>query len=128
MAGSFKTAEGYRKFYQDCSGTLVVTASTDDTTLVTAKTNHTIYVQTIIFYVTTSVAQSMTFQDSAGSPLKLCAVTSTPGVDTRWEFYFGEEGFPLTEEKNLVMNVSATGLAGNLRWEGYQKRTKVAAA
>lgn len=122
------SAAGYRKHYQDISGSLAVTASTDDTTLVAAKTNHTIFVQRIIFYVTTDAAASMSFEDSNGTPLQGANIPASPGDDTRWDFDFGDRGFPLTEEKGFVMNVSATGLAGNLVWEGYSKRTKVAAA
>jgi hypothetical protein len=123
-----KSAEGYRRFYQDISGSLAVAAATDDTTLVAAKTNHTIFIQRIIFYVTTNAAVSMSFEDTNGTPLQGANIPASPGDDTRWDFDFGDRGFPLTEEKGLVMNVSAAGLAGNLVWEGYSKRTKVAAA
>lgn len=125
---ALKSAEDYRCFYQDCSGTLDVTTTTGDTTLVTVKTNHTIYIQSILFYVTTDASQSISFEDNNSTIKQLAVVPTSPGDDTKWEFPFGDEGFPLTQEKSFVMNVSAVGIAGNLKWYGYQKLTKVAAA
>ena len=123
------SAADFRRVYSNISGKLVVAAATGDTTLVTAKsTNNTIYIQRVIFYVTTNAAQSMSFEDStAVTPFQLANIPSSPGDDTRWDFDFGDEGMPLTEGKNFVMNVSAAGLAGNLHWEGYEKRTAVGA-
>jgi hypothetical protein len=128
---SARTAGWYRGLYEDISGELTVAADTDDTTLVTAKTtpvNHTIFIQRVIFYVTTDAAVSMSFEDSASTPVSVAKIPTSPGVDTRWDFDFGEDGLPLTAGKNFVMNVSATGLAGRLKWYGYQKRTGVGAA
>lgn len=111
-----------RTFYQDISGNLTLTAATDDTVLVTAKnTNYTLFIQRVIFTVTTDAAQSISFEDTAGSPVRVCKVPTSPGVDTRWEFDFGAAGYPLTSGKNFNMNVSAVGLAGHLEWYGYQK-------
>ena len=123
---SFLSADGYRRFYRNCSGNLTVAAATGDTTLVTAKDNHTIYIQRVIFYVTTDAAQSMSFEDAAG--VQVANIPASPGDDTRWDFDFGDEGLPLTAESNFVMNVSAAGLAGRLIWYGYQKLTVVGAA
>lgn len=126
---SFKSADGYRRFYQDISGSLAVTASTDDTTLVTVRNaNHTIYIQRIIAYITTDAAQSWSFEDSNTSAKKIAEVTTSPGDESRWDFDFGDVGVPLTEGKNFLLNVSATGLAGHIEWEGYSKLTAVVAA
>ena len=126
---SFLSADGYRRFFQDVSGQLVFTASTDDTTLVTVKsTGHTLFIQRIIVYITTDAAQSMVFEDSNSGPRKVAEVPASPGDETRWDFDFGDRGFGLTEGKNFVMNVSAAGLAGHLEWYGYQKLTGVVAA
>ena len=58
----FKNASGYRTFYTDVSGELNVTATTDDTELVTVRNaSHTLFIQRIIFYVKTDAAQSMSF-------------------------------------------------------------------
>jgi len=118
-----------RQFFHDISGNLVATAATGDTTLVTVKSaNHTIYIQRIIAYITTDAAQSWAFTDSAGTPIVVARVTTSPGVDTRWDFPFGDTGMPLTQGKNFLLDVSAAGLAGNIEWEGYQVLTGGAAA
>lgn len=117
-----------RKQNTDVSGKLVATTATDDTTLVTAKNaNTTIYVQRVVVYITTDAAQSWSFEDSNGSALKVCKVTTSPGVDTRWDFDFGPTGMPLTEGKNFLLNVSAVGLAGNIEYYGYQKLSSTVA-
>lgn len=118
-----------RRFYQDVSGTLTATASTDDTTLVTVKNaNSTLYIQRVIAYITTDAAQSWSFEDTAGTPVKVCKVSTSPGVDTRWDFDFGATGYPLTEGKNFNLNMSAAGLAGHIEWYGYSKITAAVAA
>lgn len=117
-----------REIHQDVSGNLVATATTDDTTLVTVKARHTIFIQRLIVYITTDAAQSWAFGDSNGTPLVGARVSTSPGVDTRWDFDFGATGMPLTEGKNFVLDVSAIGLAGNIEWEGYQKLTLGGAA
>ena len=107
-----KSAEGYRRNYQDISGNLTVAAATGDTTLVTVKDiYHTLYIQRIVVYVTTDAAQSASFVDSNGTPKKIFEVTTSPGDETRWEFFAGEQGVPLTEGKNFVLDVSTAGLA-----------------
>jgi hypothetical protein len=125
---SLKDAAGYRTFHRDISGNLDVTTTTDDTTLVTAKNaNSTIYIQRIIGYVNTDAAQSISFEDSNGTAKKISKITTSPGADTRWDFDFGDEGEPLTEGKNFVMNVSAVGLEVKVKWYGYTKITSAMA-
>src|SRR3990167_11477328 len=110
---SFKSADGYRRFYQDAStSTVVAAADSSDVPLITAKTNHTIYVQRIIVYITTDAAQSWSFEDTATTAYKVAEVTTSPGDETRWDFDYGDEVLPLTEGKDFVMNVSSAGLAG----------------
>lgn len=126
---SFKSADGYRQFYQDASTqTTVAAADSADVTLITCKTNHTIYVQRIVAYITTSAAQSWAFEDTAGTALKIAEITSAPGDETRWDFDFGDEGVALTQGKNLVLNMSGAGLAGTVKVYAYQKLTVVGAA
>lgn len=123
-----KNAADFRRWNMDVSGSLIVAAATGDTTLVTVRNaNSTLFIQRIVFYVTTDAAQSIAFVDSNGTPVGAAKVTTSPGVDTRWEFTFGERGMPLTEGKNFVMDVSAAGLAGNLEWEGYSRLTSAVA-
>jgi len=123
---SVRTAADYRAWYKNISGTKVVLAATDDTTLVTIgdTTNNTIYIQRIIFFVTTDAAQSMVFDDVT-SGVVIAEIPASPGDSTRWDFWFGEEGIPLTQGESFGFDVSAAGLAGQLSWEGYEKRTEV---
>lgn len=124
-----RTAANYRSFYQDISGDTTIAAGGGDTTLVTVKDiYHTIYIQRIVVYIDTDAAQSWAFEDNAATPKKIAEVTVSPGDETRWEFFYGERGIPLTEGKNFVLNVSAAGLAGDITWEGYSKLTAVTAA
>lgn len=123
MGAYNRAAEDYRRIYSDVSGSLAVTATTDDTTLVAGKTGHTLYIQRIIAYITTDAAQSWSFEDNNSSAKFLAKVTTSPGVDTRWDFDFGDIGVPLTEAKGFVLNVSGIGLAGHIEWYGYRRLT-----
>ena len=125
---SFHSSDGYRRFYQDASTEAVIATTDGDTVLITAKTNHTIFVQRIIVWITTDAAQSWSFEDTATTPLQIAEVTTSPGDSTRWDFDYGDEGTPLTEAKNLNLNVSAAGLAGRIKVYAYQKLTAVGAA
>ena len=123
------SAHGYRKHFQDISGELVVAAATGDTTLVTARNaNSKIYIQRLIVYVTTDAAQSAAFEDTATPAYKIAEVTTSPGDETRWDFDYGDEGLPLTEGKDFVMNVSSAGLAGTVKWYGYTRLSSAVAA
>lgn len=123
MGNDNRSAAALRRIYSDISGSLTATTSTDDTTLVAAKASHTLFIQRIIVYITTDAAQSWAFVDSNGTPKAVAKVTTSPGVDTRWDFDFGDTGIPLTEGKGFVLDVSATGLAGSIQWSGYRRLT-----
>ena len=126
---SFLSADGYRRYYQDASTELTVTASTGDTVLITVRSSsHTIFVQRIIGYITTDAAQSMAFEDTATTPVKIFEITTSPGDETRWDCDYGDEGLPLTAGKDFNMNVSAAGLAGSVKVYAYQKLTAAVAA
>ena len=86
------------------------------------------FIQRIIVYITTSSTPSWVFEDSNSSARKIAEVTASPGDETRWDFDFGDRGFALTEGKNFLVNVSATGNAGNIIWEGYERLTAPVAA
>lgn len=117
-----------RSFYQDVSGSLNVTASTDDTTLVTVRANNTLYLQKLHIEVTAgSSSKTWSFTDTANSPITLIPSVDV-GAVAHFDFDFGPEGIPLTEGKNFLLNVSAAGAAGWVSWEMYQKLTAVAAA
>lgn len=119
----------YRRQHQSISGNLVVAAADGDATLVTCKgAAYTIWIQKIIAYITTDAAQSWAFTDSNGTPKAIAKVTTSPGVDTRWEFDFGDVGVPCTEGKNFLLDVSAAGLAGHIEWLGYQRESSTMTA
>lgn len=124
-------SDPYRRlttFYQDVSGNLSVVAATDDTTLVTLKTNHTIFLQKLHIEVTAgSGGVTWTFKDSAGTPVNLVPSISAAAI-AHFDFDFGPIGIPCTEEKSFLLDVSAAGAVGWVTWEAYSKRTKVAAA
>lgn len=109
-----------RTIFQDVSTTLTFSASTDDSTLVTGRSGHTIYVQRIIVWVTTSTSATETFQDHTTAK-QIAVIPANPGANTRWDFDFGPEGVPLTTGENLLWNVSATGHAGHLEVLAYMK-------
>lgn len=111
----------YKKAYQSCNGQLVFAATDGDATLITAgATTEQLFITRITVTIKTSAAQSITFEDSASSAVYVCKVPSNPTVDTQYIYQWGERGFGLTEGKNLVMNVSAAGVAGTIVWEGYR--------
>lgn len=123
-------AEGYlqrRRWNQDISGNLRTTAGTTTTTLVTNARPlvDTIYIQRLHIEITTGAAQTWSFQDS--TPLDLVPALSVAAI-AHFDFDFGPDGMPLAQGKNFVLTISAAGAVGNATWEGYQKRTVVAAA
>lgn len=121
-----ETAQDYRNTYQDISGEKNWLAATDDSTLVSVKNaSYTLYIQRIIVWISTDAAQSMSFEDSANTPVQIAEIPASPGDSTRWDFDFGDEGLPLTEGKDFKAMVSAAGLAGQIKWYGYQKLTAV---
>lgn len=115
------TAERRREVFQDMTKaiTLVATDTTQDAFLA-KKANYTIWVQRIVVWISTSAAQSMTFQDDAGTPLVVAVVPSSPGANTRWDFDFGPVGRPLGENQDLDITLSAAGLAGSVIIYAYR--------
>lgn len=118
----------YRKLYQDISGQLNVLAATDDSTLVTAKSaGHTLFIQKIEVNITTYSAKTWLFKDSAGTPVPIgffsipAAAVALPSESNTIVIDFGPEGVALSEGKNFLLDVSAAGAAGMLKWQGYQR-------
>lgn len=122
-----RSAENYRQWNEDISGSLTFAAAATTSTIKTVRNaNTTIFVQRVVCYITTDAAQSLTIQDSSGKIL--CSVTASPGVNTRWDFPLGgDKGVPCTEGANLTATFSAAGLAGTVSWEGYQRLTSAVA-
>ena len=113
-----------RTFHQDVSGSLNVAAGTDDTTVQTSKTNHTIYLQKAHIQITgASANKTWEFTDVTGLQLTGPFPTDTDG--SHYDMDFGPDGVPLTEASGLKLEVSATGAAGWVSWEAYLKPTTV---
>ena len=109
------------KFARSAGGHLDFTTAQTTATLKAAKdTDYQMFIQRIIVWIKTDSAQSITFQDTATTPVVICKVPTSPGADTRWDFDFGQTGFPLTLGKDLTATFSAAGLAGHITWAGYQ--------
>lgn len=109
-----------RTINQNLSTTRDFAATDGNLTLLTGKTNYTIYVQRIIVTISTSAAQAITFQDSAGSPVYVNKIAASPAVDSTYDFDKGPDGKALTSGKNLVMAMTA-GNAGNIEIYAYLK-------
>ena len=118
------STQGYEhisRLHPSADGELDFAASQTTVTLKAAKSaSHTIHIQRIIVWIKTDAAQSLTFQDTAGTPIIVCKVTTSPGADTRWDFDFGPRGKTLTVGEDLTATFSAAGLAGHIEWYGYQ--------
>jgi len=111
--------------HQSITGDRNFLAATDYTTanaLVAAKAKYTIYIQNIHVQVTTDNAATLTFQDTTGTPVIIAKTKPSPGVGPI-VFDFGEEGRALPTGKGFNVLMSATGLAGDIHWEGYRKLT-----
>ena len=120
------TDEQRRRVFRDMTKTVILTAADGDQDAFLAKrANHRIWIQRIIGYITTDAAQSIAFQDDAGTPLVVATITTSPGDETRWDLYFGPVGIPLGENQDLDINVSAAGLAGNIAVYAYQAPSSV---
>ena len=116
-----------RTIYQDVSSFTKIVVGTADYTLVTGKTNYTIYVQRIITWINTSAAQSISFEDST-TGYEIAEIPSSPGDNTRWDFDFGPEGVPLTSGENLFLDQSAAGNVGHVSVLAYLKPDNAVAA
>src|SRR3990167_753344 len=120
------TAEARRRVYKDKSRSIIlVAADTTQDAFLTKRANHRIWVQRIVGYITTDSAQSITFQDDAGTPLVVFTITTSPGDETRWDCDYGDAGFPLGENQDLDITLSAAGLAGNITVYAYQAPSSV---
>lgn len=127
MAGDYTK---FRRHYQDVSTDFDLLASdAGPDTLISARNKYyTIYVQRITVSVKTFAAHTLTFQDSAGTPVVI-GVVSVPAAEStnpglvQYELDFGEIGTPLTVADNLVLALSAAGVAARIHIDAYQRMT-----
>lgn len=116
----------HRTRYKDISGSTVLATgdnlSATARTLVALKAGYTIFIQRIEVNVNTDAAQSLTFQDNAGTPVVIASVKASPGVGPI-PIDFGPEGRALTEGKQFDLKNSAAGVGADITWVGYLKPT-----
>jgi hypothetical protein len=119
----------WRTHYKDKTTDLQVLAATDDTVdVITVKTaNHAIYIQKIAISVSTFANVTWTLQDDNGTPI-IAAFGTVPAAGPSAQgdqgtviFDYGPKGLKLTTGKNLDFLVSATGAAGQIHIEAYEK-------
>lgn len=121
--------DNYRTCYEDVSYDHDILAA-DSTTLnaILAKTNYTIFVQAIVVNVYTDAAQTLTFQDTAGTSVVIHKTRSSPGLGPIDESVdFGAEGKKLTEGKGFDITISGAGLGAAVKVIAYRKLTGVGA-
>lgn len=92
--------------------------------LIALVAGFTIFIQRIVVSVTTDNAATLSFQDSAGTPVVAAKTKASPGLGVI-VYDFGPEGFALTEGKELDLKNSAAGLAAVIEVQAYQKATGV---
>ena len=122
---------GYYRAQNSNKSTTFAVAAADSATkenVITAKNaNYTVFVQRIILSVFADSAQSLTFQDDAGTPVVIGKSAASPGLGVEIVADFGPEGYPLTEGKNLDITISGAGLACKGSIEAYERLTAVIA-
>ena len=122
--------DNYRSLYQDVSYDHTILAA-DSTTLTAcpSKAGYTVFVQAIIFDVTTDNAATLSFKDTASTPVVIHATKASPGLGASvTSVDFGPEGRACTEAKDLQVVFSGAGLAGSLKILAYRKQTSTLAA
>lgn len=106
-----RSASGRKDIVAADSGTISLTAA--------KSALYTIYVERIDVTIKTTAAQTITFQDTNGTPVWVEATDTNPGANTKytWEFPGGRK---LTLGKDFVAVLSGAGLACHIEWFGYQ--------
>lgn len=128
IAQNPRSAEWYRNTYKDISTSgVVLAAAAGLSAAVALATGFTIYVQKITVNISTSAAQAITFQDSAGTPIVVAFIEASTAAGVIRTFDFGSKGIALTEAKQLNI-VNVAGPAYSWTVEGYSRQTAAIAA
>lgn len=124
MSASVQADYGhYRAQYNDKSTVKQIVATdsgTFDAVIAPKNANYAIFVQRIIFNVTTDAAQTLTFQDGAGTPKVVGKSASSPGLGIEIVADYGPKGVQLTIGEELDIVISGAGLAGQISIEAYE--------
>lgn len=122
-----RSREWYRSVYRDASSSGVVAAASAGASNVVPvpDANSTLYVQSVTISITTSAAQTITVQDSAGTPVAIAVVPASATGPFRVDF--GPKGFGVTQGKQI--NIAGTaGPAYAYSFEAYAFPSAVIAA
>ena len=122
--------DGYlrkRQIFGNNSATQNVgTADAGPFTLITAKTNYTVFVQTVTIRVTTgSAGVTWSLADSGGTAVPVTGSVAVANAPAEFDVDFGADGMALGAGKNLVLTLSAAGAAGSVSAEAFQKLSAV---
>lgn len=113
-----------QRVYRDKSTSYsVAVGDTATVTAIAGRVAHAIFVQKIHVYFSTSVAQTLTFQDTASTPIIIAQTDSSPGAGAEYIIDFGPQGFKLTEGKDLQMVISGAGLVARVEIEAYLRQS-----
>jgi hypothetical protein len=126
MAGDYTD---FQKLYTSKTTDLTVLAATTTQAdfILPKSANHALYIQKIVVSINVYAAQTMTFTDSAGTPV-LLALISVPAaaVALRSEsgditYDFGPTGTKLTTGEGLTLTLSAAGIGARVHVEAYER-------
>lgn len=121
MAGDY---ERFRRIFEPWDTDTDVVAGADPSTsgggLVAADVTKQIFIQRATLSVTTDAAQSLSIQDTTGTPVQLLKTKASPGLGPV-PFDFGPKGIAVAAGKGLDLKATGAGLAGRFHIEGYKK-------
>lgn len=115
----------YKAWHRDKT-TDVDLAATDggkDNVIAVRSANQQLFIQKIAYNPITVAAQAVTFQDDAGTPVKIAVVPASQA--TPLVFDFGPKGRPLTAGKNLDI-ANTAGPAAAIHIEAYERDVNAA--
>lgn len=109
--------------FRGANGSLdfAITDSGDVTLTAVKSASHRIYIESIDVTIETDAQESITFLDTAGTPVIVEKTESSPGPYAKYAWKF-PGGKPLTLGEDFIMRFSGQGLAGHVQWIGHQRR------
>lgn len=121
---SANSPEWFRATYTDVSTSGIVATGTAgiDNVIVVPGSLWTIFVQKITVVMRTAAAQTISFQDDAGTPVPAYVVEASAAAGVIRTIDFGARGFALTVAKNLDISGTA-GPAYSFAIDAYARQT-----
>jgi hypothetical protein len=106
----------------------VLAATTTQADFILPKSaDHALYIQKITVQINVYAAQTMTFTDSAGTPVLLglisvpAAAVALPSESGTIVMDFGPTGTKLTTGEGLTLTLSAAGIGARVHVEAYER-------